>query len=158
MLNATLFGQMITFAIFAWVTMKFILPQVNAALEARENEIANGLRAAEEGKTMLVKAGSEVDKLVVDTKAKIAEMLKAAELQAENIVSNAKQDAIVERQAQVVLAENDILQQSNKVKQELKVEVAGIVKLAMEKLLQDKVDDELNNRILEELIVEKEGG
>ena len=65
---------------------------------------------------------------------------------------------IVERQAQVVLAENDILQQSNKVKQELKVEVAGIVKLAMEKLLQDKVDDELNNRILEELIVEKEGG
>ena len=38
MLNATLFGQMITFAIFAWVTMKFILPQVNAALEARENE------------------------------------------------------------------------------------------------------------------------
>ena len=71
MLNATLFGQMITFAIFAWVTMKFILPQVNAALEARENEIANGLRAAEEGKIMLVKAGSEVDKLVFDTKVKI---------------------------------------------------------------------------------------
>ena len=102
MLNATLFGQMITFSIFAWVVMKFILPQVNAALESRQDEIANGLRAAEEGKEMLAKAAIKVEDLIAEAKVKMASMLKNAEKQSESLVSQAKQAAVAERQKQSI--------------------------------------------------------
>lgn len=34
-INVTLFGQMITFAIFIWFTLKFVWPPITAALEER---------------------------------------------------------------------------------------------------------------------------
>ena len=52
-INITLFGQMITFAIFVFVTMKFIWPNLNKALEDREHKIMQGLQAAEKGQQKL---------------------------------------------------------------------------------------------------------
>ncbi len=48
-INATMLGQMITFAIFVWFTWKMVWPPVIAALEERQKKIAEGLAAAEEG-------------------------------------------------------------------------------------------------------------
>lgn len=157
MLNATLFGQMITFSIFAWVVMKYILPQVNAALKARETEISNGLKAAEEGKSILAKATVKVESMINKAKKQVAEMLKKAEKDGESIVSQAKEEAVVERKKQVAFAKNDILQQKNQLKNELSADVAMLVRCSVEKLLAGKVDDKINNQLLEELIVENEG-
>jgi F-type H+-transporting ATPase subunit b len=157
MLNATLFGQMITFSIFAWVVMKYILPQVNSALEAREREISNGLKAGEEGKSILAKATVKVENMITDGKKKVSEMLKKAEKDGENIVSQAKEEAVNERKKQVAFAKTDILQQKNQLKTELRADVALLVKDSVEKLLAGKVDESINKQLLEELIVETEG-
>ena len=157
MLNATLFGQMITFSIFTWVVMKYILPQVNSALEAREREISNGLKAGEEGKSILAKATVKVEKMITDGKKKVSEMLKKAEKDGENIVSQAKEEAVNERKKQVAFAKTDILQQKNQLKTELRADVALLVKDSVEKLLAGKVDESINKQLLEELIVETEG-
>lgn len=157
MLNATLFGQMITFSIFAWVVMKYILPQVNSALEAREKEISNGLKAGEEGKSILAKATVKVEKMITDGKKQVSDMLKKAEKDGESIVSQAKEEAVVERKKQVAFAKTDILQQKNQLKTELRADVAMLVKDSVEKLLAGKVDESINKQLLEELIVETEG-
>ena len=157
MLNATLFGQMITFSIFTWVVMKYILPQVNSALEAREREISNGLKAGEEGKSILAKATVKVENMITDGKKKVSEMLKKAEKDGENIVSQAKEEAVNERKKQVAFAKTDILQQKNQLKTELRADVALLVKDSVEKLLAGKVDESINKQLLEELIVETEG-
>lgn len=157
MLNATLFGQMITFSIFAWVVMKYILPQVNSALEAREREISNGLKAGEEGKSILAKATVKVEKMITDGKKKVSEMLKKAEKDGENIVSQAKEESVNERKKQVAFAKTEILQQKNQLKTELRADVALLVKDSVEKLLAGKVDESINKQLLEELIVETEG-
>ena len=49
-LNLTLIGQMITFALFVWFTMKFVWPPITKAMEDRQQQIADGLAAAEQGK------------------------------------------------------------------------------------------------------------
>ena len=42
-INATLFAQMIVFGILIWVTMKFIWPPLNKAMDERAHRIAEGL-------------------------------------------------------------------------------------------------------------------
>ena len=49
-LNATLLGQMVTFAVFVGFTMKFVWPPITNALAQRQKRIAEGLAAAERGK------------------------------------------------------------------------------------------------------------
>jgi F-type H+-transporting ATPase subunit b len=48
-INATLFGQMIMFAMFTWFCMKFVWPPIVAAMEERKKRIESGLIAAERG-------------------------------------------------------------------------------------------------------------
>ena len=49
-INATLFVQMIVFAILVWFTMKFVWPPIANALDERAEKIAHGLAAAEHAK------------------------------------------------------------------------------------------------------------
>ena len=47
-INLTLLGQMITFALFVWFTMKYVWPPMMKALAERQKKIADGLAAAEQ--------------------------------------------------------------------------------------------------------------
>ncbi|MCU0897469.1 MAG: F0F1 ATP synthase subunit B, partial [Burkholderiales bacterium] len=42
-INATLLGQMLTFAVLVWFTMKFVWPPIMKALDERQKKIADGL-------------------------------------------------------------------------------------------------------------------
>ena len=46
-INATLLGQVISFAIFVWFCLKFVWPPLIAAMEERKAKIADGLDAAD---------------------------------------------------------------------------------------------------------------
>lgn len=55
-INATLIGQLITFAILVWFTMKYVWPPITKAMQEREKLIAAGLEAAERSKQELEQA------------------------------------------------------------------------------------------------------
>ena len=55
-INMSLIGQMITFAVLVWVSMKFVFPSLNAALDERAKRIADGLAAADQGQAAMVVA------------------------------------------------------------------------------------------------------
>ncbi|NCX94700.1 MAG: F0F1 ATP synthase subunit B, partial [Gammaproteobacteria bacterium] len=42
-ITITLLGQLITFALFVWFTMKFVWPPIMKALHDRQKTIADGL-------------------------------------------------------------------------------------------------------------------
>ena len=46
-MNATLIGHVIWFAVFVWLTMKYIWPPIQKAMADREKQIADGLASAE---------------------------------------------------------------------------------------------------------------
>ena len=48
-INLTLIGQLLSFAVFVWFTMKFVWTPIMGALDTRRKEIADGLAAAEHG-------------------------------------------------------------------------------------------------------------
>src|SRR3990167_6870014 len=70
-INLTLFGEMITFAIFVWFTMRFVWPPLMKALTERREKIAAGLAAAERSQRDLELAAHKVTELLTQAKAKI---------------------------------------------------------------------------------------
>lgn len=59
-INATLIGQMITFTLLVWFTMKYIWPPLIGAIEERKAKIAEGLAAAEKGQEDMERAAKKL--------------------------------------------------------------------------------------------------
>ena len=55
-INATLLGQIITFAIFVWFTSKFVLPMIKSSMDKRKQVILDGLEASKKGHEKLKQA------------------------------------------------------------------------------------------------------
>ena len=56
-INLTLIAQALAFALFIWLTAKFIWPVLMRKIEERQKQIADGLAAGERGKQELEAAG-----------------------------------------------------------------------------------------------------
>ena len=82
-INATLFVQMIVFAILVWFTMKFVWPPIANALDERAEKIAHGLAAAEHAKIELSNAHKEVELKLAATKNESTTLLADAERRAQ---------------------------------------------------------------------------
>ena len=65
----TLLGQMITFAILIWFTVKFIWPPLMSAIEERQQKIAEGLAAADNAQKNLAQAQDKVNEELKPTSA-----------------------------------------------------------------------------------------
>src|SRR5271156_4828039 len=63
-INATLIGQMITFAVFVVFTMKFVWPPITKVMQAGEKKIADGLAAAERGEHSLELARGKAKEII----------------------------------------------------------------------------------------------
>ena len=74
-INATLFAQMIVFAILIWVTMKWIWPPLMTAIEERQQKIAEGLAAADRSKKDLAQAEEKVAEVLREARSKAAEII-----------------------------------------------------------------------------------
>ena len=58
-INATLLGQALWFALFIWLTMKYVWPPLQKAMQDRQKEIADGLAAGEKGRQELAEAAEK---------------------------------------------------------------------------------------------------
>ena len=78
-LNATLIAQLIVFFILVWFTMKYVWPPIAKALDERADKIAEGLAAAERGKSDFEQAEKKVAELLADGRNQATELVANAE-------------------------------------------------------------------------------
>ncbi len=150
-LNATLLGQMITFAIFVWFTMRVIWPLLTAQLDARKKIIADGLAAAEQGRRILETAEETAKNKIHDAKLHCYKLLEDADQQATLILENSRQAARQEREDIVASAQVAIDRSIIKVKHDLQSQVSELVLLGAEKILQRSINPQDHEKILQEL-------
>ena len=139
-INLTLFGQMVSFAVFVWFTMKFVWTPIVKALEERKGKIADGLAAAERGHHAKELAQQKAAESMQEAKAHAAEILGLAQKRAAEIVEEAKVDARGEGERILTAAKAEIEQESNRVKEHLREQVAQLALAAAEKILQKEID------------------
>ena len=153
-LNATFFGQMITFIVFVWFTMKFVWPPIIKALEERKQKIADGLAAAERGKRELELAHHKAAEYIRDAKIQAAHIIEEANKRGSGIVEEAKNNARVEGDRLITLSKAEIDKDLQKAKQELKNRIAFIAMSGAEKILEHNIDKAANSELLDKLITE----
>ena len=134
-INATLLGQMITFGLFVWFTMRFVWPLLEQALKQRHQKIAEGLQAAEHGHTELALAKKMVVKEIREARAKAADIVDHAHKQATLILEAARKEAVQEREQIVASGHLEIEQQSRLVRDQLRSDSVQYAVLMAEKLL-----------------------
>ena len=148
-INLTLFGQMVSFAVFVWFTMKFVWTPIVKALEERKAKIADGLAAAERGHHAKELAQQKATESLQEAKAHAAEILGLAQKRAAEIVEEAKVDARGEGERLLIAAKAEIEQESNRVKEDLREQVAQLALAAAEKILQKEIDAAKHKDILD---------
>jgi len=154
-INATLIGQMITFAIFVVFTMKFVWPPLMRVLEERRKKIAEGLAAAEKGHHELELAERKVKQMLLDAKAQASLIIDHANQRAHQIEEEAKVAALQLTERMKKAAKADIREETDLARQQLQKEVSELAILCTERLLHKNIDRAANevfiNKLLEEL-------
>lgn len=139
-LNATLIAQLIVFFILVWFTMKYVWPPIAKALDERADKIAEGLAAAERGKSDFEQAEKKVAELLADGRNQATELVANAEKRAAQIVEEAKSQASVEAARIAAQAKSDVEQETNRAREALREQVAALAVKGAEAILRSEVN------------------
>lgn len=150
-INVTLFVQMLVFALLVWFTMKFIWPVILEAMEERERRIADGLAAAEKGRSDLEAAASEAESIVSAARDQARDILGKADSRAAGIVEEARAQGEEEKRKRLESAQAEIDVEVNRARDELRGQVAAIAVAGAEKVLAREIDTEAHRELLDRL-------
>jgi F-type H+-transporting ATPase subunit b len=150
-INATLIGQMITFALLVWFTMKYIWPPLFDSLEERKKKIADGLAAAEKGHEEMHLAEKKAKGVLKDAKVQSSEIVNLAQKRANEIVEASKDTAKKEGERLILVAKAQIEQEKQQAKEGLRKEVAALALRAAEQILSAEIDKTKHQDILSKI-------
>jgi F-type H+-transporting ATPase subunit b len=152
--NLTLIAQAITFAVLILVIVKYVWPPLLKAIETRQKEIADGLAAAQEGKSALENASKKSEATLNDAKQKASEIIGQAEKRANEIIEEAKNTAKTEGDRIIESARSEIDQEVNRAKEGLRAQVSVLAVSGAEKILRKEIDAKAHTAILSKLAAE----
>jgi F-type H+-transporting ATPase subunit b len=151
-LNFTLIGQMLTFAIFVWFTMKFVWPILETALKERSKKIADGLSAAKEGHEILARSNEKAAIEIQQAKKKATEIISQANSKSIKLIEIAKQEARIECDNMIKTAKVHISQEKNQARANLQAEVVSLVIQGVEKILSKSIKEKEQIEIISKII------
>ena len=153
-INLTFIVQGFAFFAVAWLVMKFGWPHIIAAIEERQQKIAEGLAAADRSQKDLAQAQDKVNDALKEARTKANEIIDQAHQRANQIVEAAKNDAIAEANRQKALGLAEIDAASTRAKEELRKQVSVLAVSGAEKLLKREIDANAHKALLDELAAE----
>jgi F-type H+-transporting ATPase subunit b len=150
----TLIGQSITFLIFVWFCMKFVWPVIRNAMDARTQQIAEGLSAAERAHRDLELAKDKVSSQLKDAKVEAASIIEQANRRAAQIIDEAKDRARGEGDRIKASAQAEIEQESNRAREQLRAQVGALAVAGASRILGRAVDENAHRDIVDQLAQE----
>lgn len=150
-INLTFVIQGFAFFAVAWLVMKFGWPHIIAAIEERQQKIAEGLAAADNSQKALAQAEERVNEELKLARAKANEIIEQAHQRANQIVDAAKVEAIAEGTRQKAVAEGEIAASANRAREDLRRQVSVLAVSGAEKLLRREIDATAHKALLDEL-------
>ncbi len=153
-INATLFVQLVVFAILVWFTMRFVWPPITKAIDERSQKIADGLSAAERARVELSNANRRVDEQLAAARDDAAKRLADAERLAQSMVEEAKTRAAEEGAKIVAAARAEAQQEMIKAREVLRGQVAELAVRGAEQILRREVNSSVHADLLGRLQTE----
>jgi len=150
-LNLTFIGQTIAMIVFVWFCMKFVWPPILAMIEERQTQIADGLAAAEKGSRSLEEAQAKVAAVVEEARGQARQILDQANQRGNAIIEEARQGANQERERILASAQAELEQEVNRVRDDLRGQVAAIAVAGAEQILAREIDASTHRDLLDRL-------
>src|SRR6187455_1366160 len=142
---------MLVFAIFVWVVMSFIWPIVLGAMSEREQKIASGLAAAEEGQKDLSEAKSRADEVIKEARTRALAIESQARTQANQIIEEARKAASLEGEKELAKAKSQIELESNRARDSLRGQVVNLAVAGAKRVLEKEIDPKAHGELLDQL-------
>jgi F-type H+-transporting ATPase subunit b len=153
-INMSLVGQMITFFVLVWVSMKFVFPSLNAALDERAKRIADGLAAADQGQQAMVAAEKRAAEALSGAREEASQRVADAEKRAQLVAEEIKANAQAEADRIIAQAKAEAEQQLAKAREALRAQVADLAVKGAEQILKREVNASAHADLLSRLAVE----
>lgn len=153
-INATLVGQLITFALLVWFTMKYVWPPITKAMTEREKQIAAGLEASDRSQRELEEAKQKALNIIRDAKLDASQVVDQAHKRSVQIIEEAKENARVESKRIVEHAQDQIALEVSQTKEALRKQLASLAVAGAEKILKRNLDASANAALLDEFAAE----
>lgn len=150
-LNATLIVQVFVFAVLVGFTLKYVWPPIAKALDERANKIAEGLAAAERGKSDFEQAEKKVAELLSEGRTQVTELVANAEKRAAQIVEEAKTQAANEAARITAQAKANVETEINRAREALREQVAVLAVKGAESILRCEIDEKQHAKLLSTL-------
>ena len=147
-INAALIAEIIVFGLLYLFVIKYVWPPIAKALDERADKIAEGLAAAERGKSDFEQAEKKVAELVAAGRNQVSEMVANAEKRAAQIVEDAKAQASIEAARITEQAKADAEQESSRARDVLRNQVALLAVKGAESILRREVDEKQHAQML----------
>ncbi len=156
--NLTLIGQTVAMIVFVWFCMKYVWPPLLDMIETRQQEIADGLAAAERGRNSLDEAKSEVDRLISEAREQARSIVDQANSRASTIVEEARAEGAAAKTREVEAGRAQIELDKNRARDELRAQVAAIAISGAEKVLGREIDAGAHRELLDQLANDLQAG
>lgn len=149
-----LLAQLINFAILVWVLHRFGYGPFIKFLDSRRKKIEEGLRNKEVADKKLLEVGEKEKEILTEAKKEAQRIITSsgdlAEKNRKEILEKAEEDARQMFKAAQTKAEME----KKRIISEAREEVAGLVVMAVEKLIDKKMDSEEDRKFIERIIAD----
>ncbi|CAL4317518.1 F0F1 ATP synthase subunit B [Buchnera aphidicola] len=151
-LNATIFGQVISFILFVWFCMKYIWPPILLSIETRQREIHESLLRAHEAQKELQLVQETINQKIKETKDKASKIINEANKQKALIIEEAHNKATEESKKIFIKMQTEIdikMIDAREILQEETVELAVAI---AEKIIKEHIPRNINLDLTDSLI------
>jgi F-type H+-transporting ATPase subunit b len=147
-INLTLLMQAIIFAIFIWLCARYIWPVLMQAIGTRQQQIADGLAAGEEGRQSLARTEKRIAEMLTEAKTRAADIVAQGEKLKSDAVEEARKEAQAEADRIIAAAKAEIQQEVQRAKEALRGQVAELAVAGAAKILKREVDAKAHAELL----------
>lgn len=146
--------QLITFLIVLLILRRWVFPKLVATLESRRQALEQSLLQAKQTEETLQKAESQAAEILQKARAQADAALADAQSKAEEIIAGGE-TAASERAARIIKeAEDHLDKERQRLHEQLRGELAGLVVATTEKVLRRKMNERDDRALIEQSLKE----
>jgi F-type H+-transporting ATPase subunit b len=144
--------QLVTFVLVLFVLKRWVLPPLIATMDTRRETLEKSLVDAKQTEELLAKAEVRAEEILAKARVQADEALAETKKTASGIIADAEgaagdRAAIIVKEAEARLGE-----ERDKLRQELRAELAELVADATEKIIHEKLDTKRDMSLIERAI------
>jgi F-type H+-transporting ATPase subunit b len=157
-INGTVIVELVTFLIMLAVLARYVYPEIVKVAEARQRQIAEQLKEAEEARAAAEQRLKEAEERLNDARRTAQGVIDAAAKSAEQLRQEMRQKAEEESKRTVEAARKEIEAERDQAVRSVRSEVANLVVAATEKVIGETLDDEKHRQLIDKAIKEVASG